>query len=90
MWYPIHAPDGSEVWPIKPGGIEGRWRWMKETYDTSKSEVEFVHTRGRWEIYVKQFHDADAERPPSSLWLNTDVGPVVSGLFEVSKPQSQC
>ena len=74
MWYPIVAPDGSQVWPIKPGGIEGRWRWMKETYDVSGDAVEFVHTRGRWEIYVKQFHDEEAERPPSSMWLNTDVG----------------
>jgi len=74
MWYPIKAPDGSEVWPIKPDGTEGRWRWMRETYDASPSEVEFVRTKGRWEIYVKQLLDEDAKRPPSSLWLNEEVG----------------
>ena len=29
MWYPIQAPDGTEVFPIKPDGTEGRWRWKK-------------------------------------------------------------
>jgi adenine-specific DNA-methyltransferase len=74
MWYPIEAPDGTEVWPIKPGGIEGRWRWMKETYDTSTEAVEFVRVKGRWEIYVKQFLDEEAARPPSTLWMSADVG----------------
>lgn len=57
MWYPIEAPDGTQVWPIKPDGTEGRWRWMKDTYDQSCDEVEFVKTKGRWEIYVKQWLD---------------------------------
>ncbi len=74
MWYAIEAPDGNEVWPVKPDGTEGRWRWMRETYDASPSGVEFVRTKGRWEIYVKQFLDEDAKRPPSSLWLNEEVG----------------
>ena len=32
MWYPIAAPDGTPVLPMKPDGTEGRWRWMAETY----------------------------------------------------------
>lgn len=27
MWYPLFAPDGSEVYPIRNDGKEGRWRW---------------------------------------------------------------
>ncbi len=26
MWLPLTAPDGSEVWPIRNDGKEGRWR----------------------------------------------------------------
>lgn len=29
MWFPIIAPDGTEVYPIRNDGSEGRWRWGK-------------------------------------------------------------
>lgn len=74
MWCPIAAPDGQEVFPVKPDGTEGRWRWMESTFEVQKESVEFVQTKGRWEIYVKQFLDEDASRPPSTLWMNEDVG----------------
>ena len=74
MWYPIEAPDGTQVWPIKPDGTEGRWRWMKDTYDQSCDEVEFVKTKGRWEIYVKQWLEDNATRPPNTIWPNEEVG----------------
>lgn len=74
MWYGIDAPDGTPVWPVKPDGTEGRWRWMRDTYDRDAAQVEFIQTRGRWEIYVKQYLEEEAKRPPSTIWLNEDVG----------------
>lgn len=74
MWYPIAAPDGTEIFPIKPDGTEGRWRWMAETYSRDKEQTEFVKVKGAWEIYVKQFLDTEASRPPSTFWLNEEVG----------------
>ena len=74
MWYPITAPDGADVFPVKPDGTEGRWRWMAETYQADKGQTEFVKVKGVWEIYVKQFLDAEASRPPSTFWLNEEVG----------------
>lgn len=61
MWYGIDAPDGTPVWPVKPDGTEGRWRWMRDTYDRDAAQVEFVQTRGRWEIYVKQYLEEEAK-----------------------------
>jgi adenine-specific DNA-methyltransferase len=29
QWFPIIAPDGTEVWPIRNDGKEGHWRWGK-------------------------------------------------------------
>jgi adenine-specific DNA-methyltransferase len=29
QWYPLRAPDGNEVYPIKNDGSEGHWRWGK-------------------------------------------------------------
>jgi adenine-specific DNA-methyltransferase len=74
MWYGIEAPDGSTVLPIKPDGTEGRWRWMRETYEINRPATEFVYVKGVWEIYVKQFLDDDATRPPSTLWTSDEAG----------------
>jgi adenine-specific DNA-methyltransferase len=30
MWFPLIAPDGTEVYPIRNDGKEGRWRWGKK------------------------------------------------------------
>lgn len=74
MWYSIDAPDGSAIWPVKPDGVEGRWRWKKENVIENREELEFVQKDGRWEIYVKQFLEQNATRPPSTIWLQEEVG----------------
>ena len=55
MWYPIKAPDGSDIWPVKPDGTEGRWRWKQENVSANAELLEYVKNDDRWEIYVKQF-----------------------------------
>jgi adenine-specific DNA-methyltransferase len=74
MWYEITAPDGSFILPVKPDGTEGRWRWKGENVGKRKDELDFVEKDGKWEVYVKQFVKVDATRPPSTIWLQTDVG----------------
>ncbi len=45
MWFPLIAPDGTEVYPIRNDGKEGRWRWGKrnpkmiEIYDDPNCAV---------------------------------------------------
>lgn len=74
MWYPIQAPDGSDIWPIKPDGTEGRWRWKSENVAKNISQLEFVQKETLWEIYVKQYLDENATRPPNTIWLQEEVG----------------
>jgi len=74
MWYPILAPDNTEIWPIKPDGTEGRWRWKKENVLVNTNQLEFIQKDGRWEIYVKQYLEESPTRPPATLWLNQEVG----------------
>lgn len=74
MWYPIEAPDGIDIWPIKPDGTEGRWRWKETNVRTNRGELDFVQKEGRWEIYVKQYLADAPTRPPATLWLNEEVG----------------
>lgn len=74
MWYEIDAPDGSTILPIKPDGTEGRWRWKKENLETRGGELDIVKKDGKWEIYVKQYMEESATRPPSTWFPNTEVG----------------
>jgi len=74
MWYPIIAPDGSKVFPLKPDGIEGRWRWKKENVEEKENLLEFINKDNKWEIYVKQYLDDEATRPPNTIWKQEEVG----------------
>lgn len=74
MWYAIPAPDGTDIWPIKPDGTEGRWRWKKENVPANIDQLEFVEKEGRWEIYVKQFLEESPTRPPATFWPSSEVG----------------
>lgn len=74
MWYDIEAPNGDLIYPYKPDGIEGRWRWKKENVKDNLSSLEFIQKDDRWEIYVKQYLDDDATRPPATLWRQEEVG----------------
>ena len=74
MWYAIPAPDGSEIWPVKPDGTEGRWRWKEENVPINMAQLEFIKKDDRWEIYVKQYIEESPTRPPSTFWPNEEVG----------------
>ncbi|EMA54880.1 site-specific DNA-methyltransferase [Halococcus thailandensis] len=75
-WFSLEAPDGTEVWPYKPDGTEGCWRWSKETYLERKERlIEWVDTdEYGWQPYVKQFRDLDASKPPETVWSHEEVG----------------
>ena len=55
MWYAIIAPDGTEIYPYKEDGSEGRWRVKKETAELLKKEgsLDFVYDDNRWRVYRK-------------------------------------
>lgn len=75
MWYPIDAPDGTKIYPYKPDGTEGRWRWKKENISINYDLLEFIKKDStRWEIYVKQFIEEEATRPPNTIWKQEEVG----------------
>jgi len=75
-WFPLVAPDGTEVYPFKPDGTEGRWRWDINTYRKNEQQgiVEWVKTENGWQAYAKQYLDTEASKPPETLWLHQEVG----------------
>ncbi len=59
MYYPVVAPDGSDVFPIKDNGEEGCWRVsqsrMQRLVDADEIDYVFDETKGMWNIYAKKY-----------------------------------
>ncbi|MCH7974108.1 MAG: site-specific DNA-methyltransferase [Bacteroidetes bacterium] len=77
MYYPINAPDGTEIFPIALTGYEGRWRFEKKTYEKLIKEdlILWKKTKRKdkevWWPYVKYYAEGRTKRP-SPLWNDLD------------------
>ena len=89
-WYAIKAPDGSPIWPIKPDGTEGRWRWEEATWlEEMKQEpapaIITKNEQGLWEVWVKQYFKGAAERPLSTLLRHSEFGHTHEAAEEIKQ-----
>ena len=68
MFFPVIAPDGSEVYPFGPGNYLSRWRVAKESYDkfvednmivwkeNADEDIEVEsYKKSKWTPYVKYY-----------------------------------
>jgi adenine-specific DNA-methyltransferase len=85
MWYPMVAPDGTEVFPIRQNGTEGRWRWGPEKYEREKATIVWRQTKeGGWEPSRRIYQDASQPKPSLTIWPYSEVGSNRHGKLEVS------
>ncbi|MGJ9612581.1 site-specific DNA-methyltransferase, partial [Actinotignum sp. GS-2025b] len=85
MFYPIyysptqklfslntHGPEWVEIYPIDSKGVEGRWRWSKETLQNNiNTELVAKPSGNGWTIYVKMRSAIDGKLRtirPKTLW----------------------
>lgn len=73
LWFPLTAPDGSEVWPKLPDGTDGAWRWSPERVEREADYIEWKQTKSGWSPYFR-IYDKGQGRPPETLLPHTDVG----------------
>jgi adenine-specific DNA-methyltransferase len=73
LWYPLEAPDGTVVWPIRTDGAEGYWRWKRDKYEADKHLIEWVRQDEGWQPYVRQMARDATMRPPETIWFNHEV-----------------
>ncbi len=91
LFFPLTAPDGSTVFPMRKDGTEGRWRWGKERTETDKDLIEWVKGRNGWAPYYRIYGDVDSRRPPETIWSHTEAGSnrtskaEIKALFEGAK-----
>lgn len=76
MWFPIEAPDGTEVWPIHDDGQEARWALGKKGVQKAiKGGLLQWKQRERngelvWVPYKREFAPAEPARPHPTILLD--------------------
>jgi adenine-specific DNA-methyltransferase len=74
MFFPILAPDGTEVFPLRDDGTEGRWRWSQARVTELYEELEWVQGRRGWNPYTRIYAENIMAKPPETIWLRDFVG----------------
>ncbi|MDE0479354.1 MAG: site-specific DNA-methyltransferase [Gammaproteobacteria bacterium] len=74
MYFPLTAPDGQSVYPKKPDGSDGRWRWGPEKVGKEQFRIEWVKGRSGWTAYYRIYADSDGGRPPETIFPHSVAG----------------
>lgn len=74
MHFPLEAPDGSKVFPMKPDGTEGRWRWGPGKVAKESDRIEWVKGRKGWTANYRIYADNNKGRPPETIFPHAEVG----------------
>jgi adenine-specific DNA-methyltransferase len=83
--YPLEAPDGTEVRPVRSDGEPGYWRWSKERVLENLDRIEWVKQPDGWQPYVRQMARDATERPPETVWSFEDVDSNRQAKQEIKK-----
>ena len=85
LWFPLTAPDGTEVWPLRPDGVEGRWRWSPKKIAAEADRMEWVQGESGWQPYFRIYADTDLGVPPETIWSKDETGTNRTSKAEVKK-----
>ena len=79
MFFPIIAPNGSEVLPIHDDGREARWALGKKAVDDLVAKGGLIWKKreggavGRWVPYTREFAPESPSRPHPTIWNDLDT-----------------
>ncbi len=96
MYYPVIAPDGTEVFPVAPKGYQSRWRCGESSYKKLDLEhrIEWKQDKTGWKVYQK-FYLEGRTKQVSNLWTEIEGNKkatlmlkelVPNGEFDYPKP----
>ena len=73
MYYPVTAPDGTQIYPIAPLGYESRWRCQEKTYKQliDDHRIEWKQDKTGWKVYQKFYLDGRTKQV-GNLWIDID------------------
>jgi len=74
MFFPLVAPDGSEILPRNADGSDSRWQWGAQKIQREADRIEFVKIKDGWSAYFRIYFEDTSGRPPETIWPHGDVG----------------
>ena len=74
LYFPLLAPDGGLVYPIRTDGSAGRWRWSKEKIELQSDLIEWIKGKNGYTPYFKVLFGETATVPPETIWTFSDAG----------------
>ncbi len=74
LFFPITAPTGEIIYPIKPDGRESCWRWQKSTVESKYEQLDWLDKGNGLQPYVRQYAKTSNSRPPETIWKYDQVG----------------
>ena len=89
MFYPITAPDGSELYPLHADGKEGCWRWGRSTMDQvlklSPERISFKKdSANNWIAYENIYEkDNQGKTVPYNSSIDATVAVTATGTKEL-------
>ena len=88
LFYPIPAPDGTELYPMLSATADGCWRWGKSKMQQALADglIEFIQRDGVWVAYEKIYEPLDgaARTKKFTTWLDenfSDGAELVKNIF---------
>lgn len=85
MYFPLTAPDETEVYPLRPDGTDGRWRWGPEKVVSDANRIEWRQGDSGWTPYFRIYADTSSGRPPETIWYHRDVGSSRGAKAQIKK-----
>lgn len=74
LFYPMIAPDGTEVWPISSKGQRTCWRWSKRKTEEESERIEWVNGKNGWSLYFRIYADSSKGTPVQTIWTHQEAG----------------
>lgn len=74
LFFPMIAPDGTEVLPYETDGSKGCWRWSKKKVEAEFERIEWVDGRNGWNPYFRIYADNRRATPTETIWTHQEVG----------------
>lgn len=74
LFYPLIAPDGSEVYPYDKNGNKSGWRWSKAKVIEEGGRIDWVNGKNGWNPYFRIYADNMKDMPVETIWTFDKVG----------------
>ena len=83
LYFPLTAPDGSQVNPKLPDGTDGAWRWSRERVERDAHLIEWIEGRVGWTPWYRTVMPTERFRPPETIWRHEEVGSTRTSSYEI-------